>query len=309
MFEYFSVMEKISEKLNKPYASKSSTFFILEKNNCYIKVRFEEDFLIVHGFVGGAGLCLDSKSLTKFMLRLRELSSIHDTAQTIIVEVEPASPEFSKELYPVFPRINYGARITDIEKILSFVEGTYKVLMEIRKIVDEFRVKDKSFESLEKLWRKMLSSSDKNEKGRLLEEILSFLIGKDENFIVRERNLRTESEEIDIIAENTGMTRFYSQLKCPIILYECKNWSSKIGSKEIRDFAQKIQNRPRLLCSVGVLVTVSKLTKDASTELVGYRGKDFLIAILERKDVETILDKRLPLGGVLRDAIIKAGLR
>jgi hypothetical protein len=182
-------------------------------------------------------------------------------------------------------------------------------LEEIAKIVDEFRAKDRSLESLENLWKETTSSLDSNEKGKLLEEIFVLLLSRDENFAITDRDLRTESEELDIVVENKAVNQFYSQLRCPMILFECKNWSSRIGAKEIRDFAQKVQNRSKLLCTLGVLATTSQLTRDASTELLGYRGKDFLIATLERNDIETILKKRIPFGIYLKDVILKAGTR
>lgn len=311
MSDFFPSMDEISKKISTPYVSRSSTMFMIQKNNCYIKIRFEDNTMIIEGYVGGAGLVLHSKALNDFIARLRELFPLHRTAFSVHVDLEPLSSEFAESLYPIFPRIEYGVSIEEAKakQHAYFVEDTYKVLMSISKIVDEFRAKDKSFESLKKLWKKALSSTDPNEKGKLLEEILSLLIAKDENFTVRERRVRTESEEIDIIVENTGMTQFYSQLRCPIILFECKNWSSKIGSNEIRDFAQKIQNRPRVLCSVGILVSTSKLTSGARNELVGYRGKDFVIGILEKEDMKTILDERLSMGGFLKNVIRKAGLR
>lgn len=139
--------------------------------------------------------------------------------------------------------------------------------------------------------------------------MVSLIIGRDENLAVVEKNVRTGSEEIDIVLENLGSSVFYSQLRSPLILLECKNWTSKIGAKEIRDFAQKVQNRPRVLCSIGILVTTSKLTRDAKDELLGYRGKDFLIVVLDRTDIETLINKGLRLGEFLKNAFRKAGLR
>jgi hypothetical protein len=234
-------------------------------------------------------------------------------ASTCKIEVE-AGREFSEDSYSVFPRIMFrdspiGKSDVSDEEIIRNLEDSYGALAEISKIVDKFRAKDTSLNSLENLWRKATSSLDNNEKGKLLEEIFVLLLSKDENFYVTERNLRTESEELDIVVENKGESKFYSQLRCPIILFECKNWSSKIGAKEIRDFAQKIQNRPKLLCTLGILATTSQLTSDASAELVGYRGKDFLIGVLERNDIETVLRERIPFGIYLKDVIRKSGMR
>lgn len=309
-------MEKISKRVAKPYRSGSSAVFILQKNNCYLEVEFRTqqlvgDVISIKGYVGGAHLCLESNKLSDFLARLREFLPVHSTAMNIHVEIAPYSSEYAVGLHPIFPRIEYNifSKYWSEGKIASFLEGTYNVLTGISRVVDEFRLEDKSFDSLEKMWDNALSATDKNKKGKLLEEFLSILIRRDDNFIVVEKNLRTESEEIDIVTENTGKTQFYSQLGCPLILFECKNWSSKIGSKEIRDFAQKIQNRPKHLCNVGVLMAASELTNGAFIELVGYRGKDFIVATLERKDIEMLLDKRLVFGSILKDAIRKAGLR
>lgn len=94
-----------------------------------------------------------------------------------------------------------------------------------------------------------------------------------------------------------------------MILFECKNWSSKIHSSDIRNFAQKIQNRPPSLCNIGVLVTTSKLTDDASAELLGYRGKNFIIAVLQKTDIENILTEGVSLSLILKNAITDAGMR
>jgi hypothetical protein len=314
MLEYFSIMEEVSKRVNRPYFSESETRFILEKNNIYIEVRFSSEGIHINGWVGTASLCLDADKFSDFLVRLRELKAIDITARSIRVETNPYSSEFSRALFPMFPRVRYSLSMGmgpkwPKEDIVDYIEGAYKVLAQVGNIVDEFRADDKSFESLNKLWNRSLISKNSTKKGKLLEEFLSRMISKDENFVVVERNLRTKSEELDIVLENSGKTQFYSQMGCPLILLECKNWSSKIGSKEIRDFAQKVQNRPRHLCSVGVLVTTSKLTRDAIHELLGYRGKDFVIATLERKDIKTILSKKLPFGDVLKEAIRKAGLR
>lgn len=314
MVEVFSVMEEITKRLSRPYISQSLTSFLLTKDNCYIDLKFaargRREQVRVEGWVGRSMLCLDPETLCHFIARLRKLKSLHKTASNIRLHLTPMSREYSEDSYPIFPRIQYGI-IGDlsVEKIANFVEGTFKVLLKIGNLVDEFRVKDKSFESLKELWSKVNSSEDSNKKGRLLEDFFSLLIAKDEDFNLLKRNLRTESEELDLLVETTGMTKFYSQLKSPMILFECKNWSSRIGTGEVQKFAQKIQNRSRLLCNIGLLVTTSELTKKANTELVGYRGKDFLIAVMEKKDIETMLEKQLGLSEVVKEAIRNAGFR
>jgi len=234
MKNFLSAVGKISEKLGKPYVARSSVFFIIQKDNCYIQIHFMEDYMLVEGYVGGASLNLSSRDLSDFVFDLKQLSSVHITALNFKVDLELEG--LSGDSFPIFPRIKYGVselRNRSDEEIAGFLEGTYKVLIETSKTVNRFRAKDKGFVSLAGLWKKAMSSMDKNEKGKLLEDFFALFIGKDENFVVTERNLRTESEELDIVVENKGMTQFFSQISCPLILFECKNWLSKIGSKEI----------------------------------------------------------------------------
>jgi hypothetical protein len=159
------------------------------------------------------------------------------------------------------------------------------------------------------LWEKAKTAKTKREKGKTFEQLLDTMISFDENFNVVEKNVRTKSEEIDLVLENLGKTVFFSQLRSPLILLECKNWGSKVRAKEVRDFAQKIQNRPRVLCSIGVFVASSGLTKDANEELLGYRGKEFLIVVLNGKDIETMVKHRVLFGELLKNRISEAGLR
>jgi hypothetical protein len=313
MNDLLSVVGKISKKIAPPFLSGRSAYFHFDKNNCALEVHFDDDKTDVSGYVGSAGLNLTSRELSDFMSCIKQISRTHPMAKTCKIEIATGL-EFSKDSYPIFPRMAFqnfaiGKSNEKDEAIVQDLEDTYGALVEISKIVDQFRRKDRSLNSLDNLWEKAISSLDRNEKGKLLEEIFVLLLSRDENFAITERNLRTESEELDIVVENKGVSQFYFQLRCPIILFECKNWSSKIGAKEIRDFAQKIQNRPKLLCTLGILATTSQLTSDASAELLGYRGKDFLIGVLERNDIESVLRERIPFGLYLKDVIRKSGMR
>ena len=300
----FSIVNEISKELNKPYFSVQGARFLFEKNGCSHAITVEENYIIIEGWVGGALLHLQKDKLSSFCGVLKELPVPPQPPLTVEILLDSTT----KDVFAVFPRVRFPCDKT-IGSAVSFVRHSQNLLAKVKGIVDEFRVYDKSSEALEKLWEGTRSVTNKMEKGKLLEELLCLLIGQDENFAIAERNFRTKSEEIDIVVENLGRTVFYSQLRSPIILVECKNWTSKIGAKEIRNFAQKIQNRPKVLCSIGILVATSKLTRDAKEELIGYRGKDFLISVLDRTDIETIIKKKLRMGEFLKSKFRKAGLR
>jgi hypothetical protein len=53
----------------------------------------------------------------------------------------------------------------------------------------------------------------------------------------------------------------------------------------------------------------SELSKEATDELLGYRGRDFTIVVLEKGDIETLLKNHLPLNDLLMVKIKDAALR
>lgn len=78
-------------------------------------------------------------------------------------------------------------------------------------------------------------------------------------------------------------------LLSPIIVIECKNWSSKVGPDEIKQLAMKLQNRPGIWKKVGFMMAVSGLTKGAETELIGYRSQNFVIGTISGKEIEYLI--------------------
>jgi len=208
MFNQFSLIEDLSRLLGTPLVS-SSTSFDFMADGCDINLTFiGSDLILMESFVGGAKLCLSLDSLMDFAERLKKLNSIHSVAQAVSLDMSPVS-ELSKDSYPVFVRLNLYLP-KDPKDIKDLVEGAYRVLKETRELVIEFLAKDRGLNSLKETWKKTLSSVNKNEKGKLLEEFVVSLITRDESFVVKHRNLRTESEELDIVVENTGKTQFYS---------------------------------------------------------------------------------------------------
>jgi hypothetical protein len=297
----FSVLNEAVKNLGKPYLSRSETVFIFRKDNCGLKLSFDSEGADVQAFVPRAGLFLDHDKLASFCAKLKKLRYM-----PILVEINVFFT--TRSVYSVFPRIDIGFG-KDKKILTDEIRAILQTLNGIAKIVEEYRAYDKSSETIKNLWQRSKTAKTKNEKGKRLEELLSIMISLSEDFRIITQNKRTKSEEIDLVVENLGISTFFSQLRSPLLLVECKNWFSKVGAKEVRDFAQKLQNRNRMLCSVGILVTPSGITEDANEELVGYRGKDFLIAILDREDLNKIVRRQMNFGELLRDKISEAALR
>lgn len=180
---------------------------------------------------------------------------------------------------------------------------------QLRRLVESYREFDLYAKSLQNILTEAINEEDKNKKGRLLEQLIRIMVEQDGRLKVYRNDVNTESEEIDLVIENQNTDSIFVQLQSPFILVEYRNWSSRIGAKEIRDFAQKIQNRPRMMCRVGCVVTTSILTEDANKELIGYRGKDFLICIIDNRDFEYMISKSIRFSEILQEKIKEASLK
>jgi len=291
--KFLSVIAELTKELGDPISVETGAVFF-SKNDCEHEIYFTDDHVFYVGYTPYGCIRLEQDKLAGLLQRLRSI--------VLCLEIRM----IDTKTFEIFPRLLLRSSISTC---IADIKSCHNTLTKAREIVDEFRVYDKRFESLEGAWQQVNSAAEKARKGKLLEQFLCLLMNQDGNFEVAEKHIRTKSEEIDLVVENSGRTFFYSQLRSPLFLVECKNWSSKIGAKEVRDFAQKVQNRPKVLCSIGVLVTTSELTKDASEELIGYRGKDFAIVVLEGNDIEAVVTRKLEFGELLKRKFREAGLR
>jgi tetratricopeptide (TPR) repeat protein len=159
------------------------------------------------------------------------------------------------------------------------------------------------------LYENAISEKDPNKKGQILVDLMSLIIETDSNFSVGKIDVRTESEQIDLEIHNKALDPFLRQLDSMIIIVECKNWSRNVGSDEIRDFAGKVANRPRVLCNVGLFITTSEFTEPAVNELLRHSGKDYLVATMDGNDLKQAVSDCLPFSEILRKSILSAGRR
>jgi hypothetical protein len=118
---------------------------------------------------------------------------------------------------------------------------------------------------LEKLVEIVDTAKDTDTKGRVLEELTAQLFASVKGFTVSGR-VRTETEEIDITLVN-GSDEPRLRKEGPIILVECKNWSSKCGKNEFVVFKEKVENR-KGRCTLGVLVSWKGFTGTVTKEML-----------------------------------------
>jgi Holliday junction resolvase-like predicted endonuclease len=117
-----------------------------------------------------------------------------------------------------------------------------------------------------------------HDKGRALEELMARFFGSVAGFTVNGRNIRTETEEIDIVIRNGATDPVFSREEV-IVLVECKNWSGKCGRNEFVLFKEKIANR-NLRCSVGFLVSWNGFAETVTKEMLRTSQQRMLVVPL-----------------------------
>lgn len=86
------------------------------------------------------------------------------------------------------------------------------------------------------------AAADPDSKGRLLENLVAAIFESHPDFVVAERRYDIGDQEIDLVIRNHLKDGFWRGLKSPLILVECKNWSTPVGAREIRDFETKLRD-------------------------------------------------------------------
>jgi Restriction endonuclease len=100
------------------------------------------------------------------------------------------------------------------------------------------------------------------EQGRALEDLICYVMGLVPGVAITHRNELNafDTEEIDVALWNDAAADGFVFLP-NIILVECKNWSTRVGSEELAWFDTKLRNRG---LTFGILVTTLGITGNAA---------------------------------------------
>jgi hypothetical protein len=141
------------------------------------------------------------------------------------------------------------------------------------------------------------------EKGTSLELLMEALFAQVPGFVVYQRNLRTETEEIDLVVVNDSPDPIYSR-DGSIILVECKNWTSKPGRPEFSLLESKIRNRHNR-CTIAFFVSWSGFAETVPSEALRTSRDDYVIVCLTGADIrQAALVGNFP--DFLREATLRA---
>lgn len=137
-----------------------------------------------------------------------------------------------------------------------------------------------------------LGALTRTEQGRALEDLTCYLFGKLPGIEIAKRNVLNvfHTEEVDVAFWNARLQNSLYFLP-NIILVECKNWSSSVGSQEVAYFAQRLQNRGR---DYGILVAANGISGSAEEmdgahyEIAMALSRGLHILVISRAEIEAL---------------------
>lgn len=121
------------------------------------------------------------------------------------------------------------------------------------------------------------------DKGAALESLMSALFEQVPGFVIDERNVRTETEEIDLFVLNGSQDPVYSR-EGSVVLVECKNWTAKAGRPEVSALVEKMRDRFSR-CTLAFLISWSGFAETVGREMLRLSRDNYLIVCLTGSDV------------------------
>jgi hypothetical protein len=129
-------------------------------------------------------------------------------------------------------------------------------------------------------------------KGMRLEELVAALLElPDSKLPVLEKRLKHADEELDLVLRNDLEEPFWKSFNSPVILVECKNWSSRVDVNELRILETKMRDRNRI-CSVGIFVALMGFTQPFLSRARDLQGQGLTIFPVDGDDVRNIIQTK-----------------
>ena len=160
-------------------------------------------------------------------------------------------------------------------------------------------------EQLRALWREALAEADATQMGRRLETFAAEFFG--EAFVVETRNVRTDTEEIDLVL-SAGPTTDPRFREATYLFAECKNSRTrKVDQTVVSKFLTILRmHRSRQ----GFILTTGTFTEDAAQQAKNAVLSDGLqVLLLPGPNIEAFLQELRPVGDFLADLHLRQILR
>src|SRR5262249_2591072 len=128
-----------------------------------------------------------------------------------------------------------------------------------------------------------------NAKGIALEDLMDAMFGSEDGLAVAGRRVSTDDEEMDLVLMNNVNRPFWLALNSPLLFVECRNWTKRVATKDVRDFEIKLQNHG-VLVKVGVFVSINGFTSEVASELKRMSRSNYHVVMIERNDIVAYLN-------------------
>lgn len=163
-------------------------------------------------------------------------------------------------------------------------------------------LRSKIFENWQSIFEKDITNYD---KGRRLENLMANIFSGISGIDVVSMNLATETQELDIVLKNKINSPFFISLSSPFIFVECKNWSTKVGTKEARIFESKLRQSTNN-ANIGVFVAVNGVTRGFQDLINNLKRDKVNIVLITNKDInDLILDQDFEIETWFEDLITR----
>jgi hypothetical protein len=166
----------------------------------------------------------------------------------------------------------------------------FTAILNEEKTLQEIYIKQKLIDLIDNLGK--LKKTDVYLKGRIFEDLIEIIFSSIKGLEIIDKRMSNGDEEIDLIVKNNIDKTFWSSLTSPCFFVECKNWSGKINSKEIRDFETKMRNHSRLV-KVGFVISFNGFTKEAITELKRSSRDEYHIVTIDGNDIKQLISSKV----------------
>ena len=174
----------------------------------------------------------------------------------------------------------------DINNIIKEWKEKSLLIEDEISIENEFKLKFKPY------WERILAAKTKQDKGKALEALLSRLFERVDGLGIVDTNVRTASEELDILIVNEAKDPFLGNLGTPILV-ECKKWNCPVGAREVSWFVSKVKRRS---LKVGIFVAWEGITgneyRDANLEIKRALEEGITIVVVTKDQLMKVYSPR-----------------
>lgn len=147
---------------------------------------------------------------------------------------------------------------------------------------------------------------DSNEKGEFLEKMIRNLFSTNNKLKLSSQRLNLKDEEIDMVYQNNINRPFWMSLQSPHIFIECKNWSRKCGTAQLRIFESKLRDHQNL-SRVGLFISFNGFSS-ACTKYLTRLGRDnYIICLIDKNKIQEYINGPISLDDWL-DKIVSSSI-